>query len=55
MPVGGRPTGLGSARSRRLGAAAIAALALFGCASGSNSADSFAKVCAGQGLTPGKG
>jgi hypothetical protein len=45
--------GLGSARSKLLFAGAIAALALFGCASRSDSETSFAQVCAGQGLTPG--
>ncbi|HZF34841.1 MAG TPA: hypothetical protein VE914_13660 [Candidatus Angelobacter sp.] len=43
----------GRAGWARLLGGAIALLALFGCASGSDSDAGFAKVCAAQGLTPG--
>jgi hypothetical protein len=43
----------GSAGWARLLGGAIAQLALFGCASGSDSDAGLAKVCAAQGLTPG--
>ena len=43
----------GSAGWARLLGGAIALLALYGCASGSNSDAGFDKICAAQGLTPG--
>jgi hypothetical protein len=47
------PVQRAGARSKRLFAGMIVLLALFGCASGSDSEDRLAQDCAKQGLAPG--